>query len=108
MKVFEAVSGGHKMRLYVNKVKAIFAFSILVHLSCVVGFDLCMHNTMPGQLSIGDNRTKHIPTLNSAQLHDAPAKRKNYEPVLGESSVWKGMDTGGRLLRPVSTSQQAK
>lgn len=107
MELNNGLSGGQRVRLYVDKVKMVFTFSILMHLACVIGFDLCMHNIMPGEFLT--RLTWHqVSTRNNAQSSPTERKSKDYEKGLDHRSGTTGMDSGGRLLRSVASEGQAR
>lgn len=107
MNTIEVVPNRHRVRLYVDRVKLVFALSVILQLACVIGFDLCMHNIVPGQFS-GIDRSKIISTQSMSEPLEADVENRNYEPKRNKSSEGQGMDSGGRLLRPVSDRSQAR
>ena len=107
MNAFESVSNRHRVRLYVDRVKLVFALSVVLQLACVIGFDLCMHNIFPGQFS-GVDRSKFISTQSNSEPLGTDVENRNYEPERNNSSEGQTMDSGGRLLRLVTERPQAR
>lgn len=107
MITIEVVPNRHRVRLYVNRVKVVFALSVMLQLACVIGFDLCMHNIVPGQFT-GINRSTPFTEDRRPETPKAETMNKNYEPELNNNSGSTGMDSGRRLLRPLTEGGQAR
>jgi len=88
----QVVPKRHRVRLYVNRVKVVFALSVLLQLACVIGFDLCMHNIEPGQIT-GMNPSTPVTDETRPEPLETEIKSKNYEPELNRHSGSTGMDT---------------
>ena len=107
MMTIEVVPKRHRVRLYVDRVKVVFAFSVILQLACVIGFDLYMHNIVPGQFS-GIERSKLISTQSMSEPLETDVENKNYEPKRNSFSEGEGIYPGGRLLRLVTEGAQAR